>query len=287
MRGKQLNLSMPINKQALPSAPLLRLGTSAWSNPSWEGVFYPAGTKASDYLGFYAQKFDCVEIDNTFYRVPSAAMVQKWAADTPAHFLFTAKVPRIITHDKLMQDCEEDVRLFLKSISVLGGKLGPLLLQFPYFNKQVFSSRQGFFKKLKQFLPQLSGEFRWALEIRNKAWICTEFLDILAEHKVSFTLIDQSWMPPIQQLFGKQQLETADFVYIRWLGDRKGIEEITTSWDRVVVNREADLQQWVKPVQSFLGKSLHVYGFFNNHYAGHAPASLEMFRSLLQNSIQS
>ncbi len=222
-----------------------------------------------------------------FIVYPLLRMVQKWAADTPAHFLFTAKVPRIITHDKVMQDCEEDVRLFLKSISVLGSKLGPLLLQFPYFNKQAFSSRQGFFKKLKQFLPQLSGEFRWALEIRNKAWICTEFLEILTEHKVSFTLIDQSWMPPIQQLFGRQQLETADFVYIRWLGDRKGIEEITASWDRVVVDRRADLQQWVKPVQSFLEKGLHVYGFFNNHYAGHAPASLEMFRSLLQNSIQS
>ena len=114
-----------------------------------EGTFYPAGAKASDYLGLYAQKYDCVEIDNTFYRIPSAAMVQKWAADTPAHFLFTAKVPRIITHDKVMQDCGEDVRLFLKSISVLGSKLGPLLLQFPYFNKQAFSSRQGFFKKLE------------------------------------------------------------------------------------------------------------------------------------------
>lgn len=278
---------MPAEKQILPSTSLLRLGTSAWSNPSWEGVFYPAAAKASDYLGFYAQKFDCVEIDNTFYRVPSAAMVQKWATDTPSHFLFTAKVPRIITHDKVMQDCAEDVHLFLKSISILGNKLGPLLLQFPYFNKQVFSSRQGFFKKLKQFLPQLSKEFRWAIEIRNKAWICAELLDILTEHKVSFTLIDQSWMPPIQQLFGKHQLETTDFVYIRWLGDRKGIEKITTSWDRIVVDRRADLEQWIKPVQSFLGKGLRVYGFFNNHYAGHAPASLEMFRGLMLGSNQS
>jgi uncharacterized protein YecE (DUF72 family) len=273
---------MPTDQKNLHDAPLLRLGTSAWSNPSWEGVFYPRGAKASDYLGLYARKYDCVEIDNTFYRVPSTAMVQKWAADTPSHFLFTAKAPRIITHDKVMQDCEEDLCLFLKSISGLGNKLGALLLQFPYFNKQIFSSRQEFFKRLKVFLPRLSEEFRWAVEIRNKSWICTEFLDILKQHQVSFTLIDQSWMPPIQELFERHQLETADFVYIRWLGDRKGIEEITTSWDRVVWDREADLQQWVRPVQSFLGKGLQVYGFFNNHYAGHAPASLEMFRSLLR-----
>ena len=278
---------MVTNKTPPHDASLLRLGTSAWSNPGWEGVFYPPGAKASDYLRHYAQKYDCVEIDNTFYRVPSASMVQKWESDTPSHFLFTAKVPRIITHEKAMKDCGEDLRLFLNSISGLGNKLGPLLLQFPYFNKQVFKNGQEFFVTLRQFLPQLSEDFRWALEIRNKSWICREFLDILIKHRVSFTLIDQSWMPSIQQLFGKLPLETTDFVYIRWLGDRKGIEEITTSWDRVVWDRKADLQHWVRPVQSFLGKGLHIYGFFNNHYAGHAPASLEMFRGLLQESDQS
>jgi len=273
---------MITDKKNLHDTTLLRLGTSAWSNPSWEGVFYPPGTKASDYLAVYAQKYDCVEIDNTFYRVPSSAMVRKWADDTPSHFVFTAKVPRIITHEKVMVDCGEDLSLFLKTMAGLGSKLGVFLLQFPYFNKQVFQNRREFFGKLRLFLPQLSEEFRWAIEIRNKAWICAEFLELLKQHRVSFTLIDQSWMPPIDQLFGKQDVETADFVYIRWLGDRKGIEEITTSWDRVVVDREADLQHWVEPVRSFLGKGLQVYGFFNNHYAGHAPASLEMFRRLLQ-----
>ncbi|MFN8007588.1 MAG: DUF72 domain-containing protein [Terriglobia bacterium] len=263
---------------------LLRMGTSAWSNPSWEGVFYPAGAKSSDYLRLYAAKLDCVEIDNTFYRIPSSSMVRKWDADTPSNFLFTAKVPRSITHDKVLRDCEEDLSQFLKSMDGLGNKLAALLLQFPYFNKQAFGSRKEFFVKLRQFLPILSKEFRWAVEIRNKAWVCPEFLEILRAHEVSFTLIDQAWMTPIHQLFDQLELETTDFVYIRWLGDRKGIEEITTSWDRVVVDRQEDLKNWLRPVRSFLTKGKQVYGFFNNHYAGHAPASLEMFRSLLKES---
>ena len=209
-------------------------------------------------------------------------MVRKWETDTPSNFLFTAKVPRIITHERVLEECREDLNLFLQSMAGLGSKLGALLLQFPYFNKQAFGSRRDFFERLRQFLPQLSGDFRWAVEIRNKTWICAEFLKILKQHRVSFTLIDQSWMTPIHQLFEKQEVETADFVYIRWLGDRKGIEEITTAWDRVVVDRQADLEHWVRPVRSFLANGLHVYGFFNNHYAGHAPASLEMFQGLLQ-----
>jgi uncharacterized protein YecE (DUF72 family) len=275
---------VPDHCGANSNSPLLRLGTSAWSNPTWEGVFYPPGIRASEYLSVYARKYDCVEIDNTFYRIPSPLIVRKWDVDTPSNFLFTAKVPQVITHEKVMEDCREDLALYLNAMEGLKNKLGALLLQFPYFNKKAFADKREFFGKLRLFLPRLSQEFRWAIEVRNKSWICTEFLETLRKHQVAFTLIDQAWMPPIDQLFEKHNLETADFVYIRWLGDRKGIEEITTKWDRLVLDREADLLRWVRPVLSFLRKGMHVYGFFNNHYAGHAPASLEMFRDLLKNN---
>jgi uncharacterized protein YecE (DUF72 family) len=115
---------------------LLRLGTSAWSNPSWVGVFYPEGTKPSDYLARYAEKYDCVEIDSTFYRIPSSSMIKKWYQDTPEGFLFAAKVPQVITHEKVMLDCEQELSEFLKSVSGLKEKLGPLLLQFPYSTRK-------------------------------------------------------------------------------------------------------------------------------------------------------
>jgi uncharacterized protein YecE (DUF72 family) len=260
---------------------LLRLGTSAWSNPSWVGVFYPAGAKPADYLARYAEKYDCVEIDSTFYRIPSTSMIKKWYQDTPEGFLFAAKVPQVITHEKVLLDCEPEMAGFLKSVSGLKEKLGPLLLQFPYFNKKAFESPQDLYGRLSPFLAGLPKEFQWALEIRNKYWITKELLDLLGQHKVAFSMIDQSWMPPIDQLLKRHDLDTANFAYIRWLGDRKGIEEITTEWDRVVIDRQADLARWVLPVHQLLARGRQVYGFFNNHYAGHAPASLELFQQLL------
>jgi uncharacterized protein YecE (DUF72 family) len=260
---------------------LLRVGTSAWSNPSWVGVFYPAGTKPADYLARYAEKYDCVEIDSTFYRVPSPPMIRKWYRDTPKDFLFAAKVPQVITHEKVMEDCEQDVAMFLEAVSGLKEKLGPLLLQFPYFNKKAFESPQDFYARLGPFLAGLPKEYQWALEIRNKGWITLDLLNLLGKYNVAFAMIDQSWMPPIDQLLKRYNLDTANFAYIRWLGDRKGIEEITNEWDKVVIDRRADLARWVVPVQKLLSSGRQVYGFFNNHYAGHAPASLELFQQLL------
>jgi uncharacterized protein YecE (DUF72 family) len=260
---------------------LLKLGTSAWSNPSWVGVFYPAGTKPADYLARYAEKYDCVEIDSTFYRVPSAFMIRKWYGDTPKGFLFAAKVPQVITHEKILLDCEQEMAAFLKAVSGLREKLGPILMQFPYFNKKAFESPQDFYSRLSPFLAGLPKEYQWALEIRNKYWITEELLELLSQHNVAFTMIDQSWMPPIDQLLKRHDLDTANFAYIRWLGDRQGIEEVTKQWDKVVIDRRADLARWVSPVQQLLSRGRQVYGFFNNHYAGHAPASLELFQQLL------
>jgi uncharacterized protein YecE (DUF72 family) len=94
-------------------------------------------------------------------------------------------------------------------------------------------------------------------------------------------MIGQSLMPPIDQLLKRHDLDTANFAYIRWLGDRKGIEDITKEWDKVVIDRRADLARWVVPVQQLVSRGRQVYSFFNKHYAGHAPASLELFQQLL------
>jgi uncharacterized protein YecE (DUF72 family) len=237
--------------------------------------------KEQFYLTRYAEKYDCVEIDSTFYRIPSSSMIKKWYQDTPEGFLFAAKVPQVITHEKVMLDCEPEMTEFLKAMTGLKEKLGPLLLQFPYFNKTAFESPQDFYARLISFLPALPKEFHWALEIRNKHWITQELLDLLRQHQIAFSMIDQSWMPPIDQLLKRHDLDTANFAYIRWLGDRKGIEEITKEWDKVVINRQADLARWVLPVHQLLARGRQVYGFFNNHYAGHAPASLALFQQLL------
>jgi uncharacterized protein YecE (DUF72 family) len=144
----------------------------------------------------------CVEIDSTFYHIPSVSMIRKWYVDTPKGFLFAAKVPQVITHEKVIEDCEQDVAAFLKAMSGLKENLGALLLQFPYFNKKAFDSPRDF-ARLSPFLAGLPKEFQWALDIRNKYWITQELLDLLSQHQIVFSMIDQSWMPPIDQLLAE------------------------------------------------------------------------------------
>jgi uncharacterized protein YecE (DUF72 family) len=199
-------------------------------------------------------------------------MIRKWYGDTPRDFLFAAKVPQVTTHEKVMEDCEQDLTTFLKAMGGLKEKLGPLLLQFPYFNLEIFESPKDFYARLGPFLAGLPKEYQWALEIRNKGWITRDLLDLLANRNVAFTMIDQSWMPPIDQLLKRHDLDTANFAYIRWPGDRKGIEEITNERARVVIDRRADLARSVLPVQKLLSRGRQVYGFFNNHCVGHASA---------------
>ena len=118
--------------------PLIRLGTSAFTAAGWEGTFYPADMKPADFLSYYATKFDAVGVDGTFYRTPAISTVKGWYAKTPPGFLFAAKIPQVITHEKVLRDCDSDLDTFLKAMDCLGEKLGPLLFQFGYFNKKAF-----------------------------------------------------------------------------------------------------------------------------------------------------
>ncbi len=260
-----------------PAIANLHLGTSSWSSQDWVGVFYPPGTPPADFLAEYAKHFDAVEADSTFYRSPSAAMVKNWNARTPAGFRLSAKFPQAITHEKVLSGCTAEVKQFLGVMELLGDKLGPLLLQFPYFNKQAFASVDDFLTLLEPFLDQLPRSFSYAVEVRNKGWINRRFLEVLRERRIALALIDHPWMPPVAELLEKQDLVTADFTYVRWLGDRKGIEEKTKHWDRLIVDRQREMQVWVPTIRQLLKRGLRIFGFFNNHYAGFAPGSIRLF----------
>jgi uncharacterized protein YecE (DUF72 family) len=151
--------------------------------------------KPADYLSHYATKFDTVEVDSTFYRTPSVATANGWERKTPTGFLLAAKVPQLITHEKILKDCDEDLKRFLETMDLMGDKLGPLLFQFGYFNKTAFKTGKEFLVRLEAFLKKLPRGYRFALEIRNKHWLTAEFFDLLREHKVAYALIDQAWMP--------------------------------------------------------------------------------------------
>lgn len=111
--------------------------------------------KPADYLTFYATKFDTVEVDSTFYHTPTISTVNGWARKTPEGFIFALKVPQVITHEKVLLDCEEEFEHFVDTTDLLSDKLGPMLLQFPYFNKTAFKSGKEFLTRLKPFLKNL------------------------------------------------------------------------------------------------------------------------------------
>jgi uncharacterized protein YecE (DUF72 family) len=257
------------------------LGTSAFTAAGWEGSFYPRGTKPADYLKFYASQFQTVEVDSTFYRTPSASTVTGWYEKTPPDFIFAAKVPRVITHDKVLVDCEAEFDEFISRMDLLDEKLGPLLLQFPYFNKQAFKSVGEFLSRLRFFLKRVQPMFtcRFAIEIRNKHWLDARFADLLREYNVALALTDQGWMPRPEELFERFDPITADFAYVRWLGDRKAIEELTTTWDKVILDRTPEMRNWVEVSRTMVHntKILKIFAFANNHYAGHAPATVKLF----------
>jgi uncharacterized protein YecE (DUF72 family) len=257
--------------------PGLLLGTSAFTANGWAGSFYPAGMNQRDYLAHYATQFQTVEVDSTFYGTPNAATVSNWHRRTPPDFIFAAKVPQLITHDKVLVDCEAEFAEFLDRMNILGSKLGPLLLQFPKFNQFVMNEKE-FLERLRTFLARVKDlpAVRFVVEIRNKQWLNKRLLDVLRENRVALALLDHNWMPrPWEQ---KLDLITTDFVYVRWLGDRKGIEQMTTTWDKTVVERDDDLRNWVELFRTIRSKTpdLKIYAYANNHYQGHGPGTVKL-----------
>jgi len=260
--------------------PRLFLGTSAWSNRDWEGIVYPPGTPSRDYLSHYASRFRAVETDSTWYHTPSRNTTRRWAALLPEGFRMAAKVPRVITHEKLLVDCERELEEFLAAMEPLRDRIGPLLFQFPYFGRASGIDSSVFMKRFAGLSASLTKPFRFAVEVRNKGWIDAALLDLLARREVALTLIDHPWMPPIERTMESIDPVITDFVYIRWLGDRHGIEKVTRTWDRLVVDRQRETRAWAGAIRNLLERDVTVYGFFNNHYAGHAPGSIALFESI-------
>ena len=134
--------------------------------------------------------------------------------------------------------------------------------------------------RLRPFLKKLPKGHRFALEIRNKNWLDARLVETLREENIALALIDQAWMPRIGEVLEKIDPITTDFTYIRWLGDRKGIEEQTKTWDKTIVDRRAALTEWANVCYKFNARGIAIFAYANNHYAGHAPATVRMFQEI-------
>lgn len=267
-------------------------GTSSWSEASWAGTFYPAGTKPADQLRHYATQFPAVEADVTYYRVPDKKLVEGWATKTPRDFRLCAKFPRSIVHGGdaatpdprtllLREHVAADTDRFLEAMDLLGERCGPLVLQFPYFNKQAFASAAPFLERLDAFLATLPNSHRYAVEVRNKNWLGPALLDVLKRHAAALVLVDLAYMPHPDELTGKLDLLTTDFTYVRLIGDRKAIDALTTTFDKIVVDQTARLTRWSALLRDFLARIPEFYVFANNHYAGYGPATIRTLMEMI------
>lgn len=208
--------------------PNLLVGASSWSSPDWCGSFYPDRIEPGEMIQVYSSKLPTVEIDSTWYHTPSRKMIETWKSRTPDEFIFSAKVPKVISHDKYMEGCEAELNEFISVMSGLGEKLGPMILQFPYVAKgkdsQEYKSGADFVRRLKGFVPLLPGEFKWGIEIRNSLWVQPAILDVLRSRGISLVFIDYYTMDPLPKLAQRSEVFTAPFIYVRFLGNRKEMD---------------------------------------------------------------
>ena len=243
--------------------PKLYLGTIGWSYNFWKGSFYPPNTASKDYLAYYSSQFNTVEVDSTFYHLPTQSTVESWRLQVPDGFVFALKFPQLITHVKALKDCEQETATFLSRAELLKEKLGPMLLQFP---PNFTASR---ITDLSNYLAKLPKQHTYAIEVRNKSWLTPEYTSLLRENGVALVTTEKSI---------SEFETTAEFLYIRWEGDRKSVNGLK---GEIEVDKAEDLQTWADKLKPRLDRGLKVFGYFGKYYSGLPPSDVQMLSKIL------
>ena len=228
----------------------IRIGTSGFHYKHWVGTFYPAKTPASKMLDFYLQYFDTVELNNSFYRLPTEEAFESWRNATPAGFVFAVKGSRFITHNKKLKDPENALENLLPRAERLRNKLGPILFQLPPKWKCNL-------ERLEEFLRVLPRNHRYAFEFREPSWHCADVLKVLSRYNAAYCIYELAG-------FSTENEITADWTYIRLHGP--GGKYQGSYSDEV-------LQNWADEILSWQKKLKAVYVYFDNDQAGYAPAN--------------
>ncbi|HEX8737239.1 MAG TPA: DUF72 domain-containing protein [Pyrinomonadaceae bacterium] len=253
----------------------IRIGCQGWNYADWttkaagSRIFYPRGTKSGEMLEIYARAFETIEVDSTFYAIPSASAVENWFKKTPDDFTFALKMPREITHDRnLSEKSFPALEEFCERLLLLQKKLAAVLIQMP---PQFEGSKENA-QNLRQFLARLPEEIRFAVEFRNREWLVDWTFEELEKNKVSMCLVEGGWIPREMMFETIGKLKT-DFAYVRFMGERD-----LTTFDRIVRPQDAGLQIWKEEIERLKAKDVFVY--FSNFYEGFAPASVNKLRRM-------
>jgi uncharacterized protein YecE (DUF72 family) len=226
---------------------LLHVGTSGWSYPHWRGIFYPPDLPSSQWLSYYSRHFHTVEINSSFYRLPTMERFAEWRDSVPEGFLFAVKASRYITHMKKLQDVQDALGRFLEHAGALRDKLGPILFQLP--------PRWGVnSQRLAEFLGSLPGGYCYAMEFRDPSWFSSEVQAILEKHSVAFCISDIDTSP-------SPLVVSSQLVYIRLHGP---VVSYTGRYG------EKDLRSWSDNIGRWVAQGRQVFCYFDNDQAGFA-----------------
>jgi len=240
----------------------VRIGTSGWHYKHWVSTFYPARTGGSKMLAYYQARFDTVELNNTFYRLPSESALENWRDSTPEDFCFAAKGSRFLTHMKKLKDPERGLERFFGAVDVLGDKLGPILFQLP-------PNWELDFDRLEIFLTALPKHHRYAFEFRNPTWNVPQVCDLLARYRAAYCIFDLAGFQSPMEV-------TTDLVYVRLHGPG-GKYQGSYSDDA--------LARWAKQIRKWRREERGVYVYFDNDQAGYAAHNALRLKELAENSV--
>lgn len=234
------------------------IGTSGWSYPHWRGVFYPKKLRGEAWLNHYASFFGTVELNNTFYQLPEASTFRHWYRETPRRFVFAVKGSRFITHMKKLQAPRGALNRFLRRVSILKEKLGPVLFQLPpRFRCNL--------ERLADFADLLPAGHRYAFEFRDPTWFVPEVYVILRKRGLGFCIFSLKELPCPEVI-------TARYVYVRFHGPGAKYAGRYS---------EVELRVWARRIRGWLSEGLDVYSYFNNDERGYAVANAMRLRELV------
>jgi uncharacterized protein YecE (DUF72 family) len=234
----------------------IRIGCSGWSYPHWRKRFYPEKLPAREHFAFYAQHFDTVELNNSFYRQPTRERFVAWGEQAPRGFLFAVKGSRYITHIKRLAVEPKSIELVVESALGLGDKLGPILFQLQAnFHLDL--------ERLERFVAMLPAEQRFTIEFRHDSWLVPAVFDVLRAHQIALCIPDHPKMPKALEI-------TSDFTYIRMHLPARGLGY-----------GERALQPWARRLREWSGQNLDVFVYFNNDMEGHAVRDAQALIALL------
>lgn len=283
----------------------LRVGTCSWNYPEWEevGIYSRKQKRHYDYLPEYSEHFNTAEVDQWFWslegpdsiRLPRKDDVQAYADLTPDDFRFTVKAPNSVTLTHFYKQAPPEragkpnphflshdvMTSFLKSLKPLAAKIGVIMFEFEYLNKQKMPTLESFLDQLSDFIASLPKDFSYAIETRNPNYLNERYFGFLKKHGIGHVFVDGYYMPAVTDLFekhGRAALPAKDVV-IRLLGsDRQGIEKKTRKrWTQIVDPRDRTINGIAKLVSDLIPEKFDVYANFNNHLEGSAPLSVAKF----------